>query len=89
VLDFYSAEFVSSAKKVLLEAAKVRQLDKPLTRYPERQGASRTILEMNDIMDILVQIDERKQLNVLPNFFAVNSDNLPSPGMDVGMGAAS
>ena len=84
VLDFYSAEDVSSAKKVLLEAVDYIQLDKPLPRYPERQGANRTTREMDDIMDIFVQIEERKQLNVLPNFVAVNSDNLPSPRMDVG-----
>ena len=60
VLDFYSADDVSSAKKVLLEAASYVQLDKPLSRYPERQSTDCTVREMDDVMDILVQIDERK-----------------------------
>ena len=42
MLDFYSADDVSSAKKVVLEAVSYIQLDKPLSRYPERQSANRT-----------------------------------------------
>ena len=38
---------------------------------------------MDDVMDILVQIDERKLLSALPSFDADNSDNLSSPRMDV------
>ena len=60
VLDFYSADDVSSAKKILLETASYVQSDKPLSRYPERQSTNRMVREMDDVMDILVQIDERK-----------------------------
>jgi len=81
VLDFHSADDVSSAKKVLLEAVSYVQLDKPLSRYPERQSTDRMVREMDDI---LVQIDECKLLSALPSFVADNSDNLSSPRMDVG-----
>ena len=84
VLDFYSADDVSSAKKILLETASYVQSDKPLSRYPERQSTNRMVREMDDVMDILVQIDERKLLSALPSFVADNSDNLSSPCMDVG-----
>jgi len=84
VLDFYSADDVSSAKKVLLEAVSYVQLDKPLSRYPERQSTDRTVREMDNVMDIFVQIDERKLLSASPSFVADNSDNLSSPRMDVG-----
>ena len=43
VLDFYSADDVSSAKKVLLEAMSCVQIDKPLSRYPERQSTDSTL----------------------------------------------
>jgi len=82
VLDFYSADDVSSAKNVLMEAVSYVQLDKPLSRYPERQSTDRTVREMDDVMDILVQIDERKLLSALPSFVADNSDNLSSSRMD-------
>jgi len=85
VLDFYSADDVSSAKKVLLEAASYVQLDQPLSRYPERQSTDSTVREMDDVMNILVQIDERKLLSALPSSVADNSDNLLSPRMDVGV----
>ena len=85
MLDFYSADDVSSAKKVLLEAASYVQLDQPLSRYPERQSTDSTVREMDDVMNILVQIDERKLLSALPSFVADNSDNLLSPRMDVGV----
>ena len=39
---------------------------------------------MDDVMDIRVQIDERKLLSASPSFVADNSDNLSSPRMDVG-----
>jgi len=84
MLDFYSADDVSSAKKVLLEAVSYVQSDKPLSRYPDRQSTDRTVREMDDVTDILVQIDERKLLSALPSFVADNSDNLSSPRMDVG-----
>ena len=84
VLDFYSADDVSSAKKVLLEAMSCVQIDKPLSRYPERQSTDSTLWEMDDVMDILVQIDECKLLSALPSFVADNSDNLSSPRIDVG-----
>jgi len=84
MLDFYSADDVSSAKKVLLEAVSCVQLDKPLSRYSERQSTDRTVREMDDVMDILVQIDKHKLLSALPSFVADNSDNLLSPSMDVG-----
>jgi len=84
VLDFYSADDVSSAKKVLLEAVSYVQLDKPLSRYPEMQSTGHTVREMDDIMDILVQIDERKLLSALPSFVADYSDNLSSLLTDVG-----
>ena len=51
---------------------------------PERQSTDCTVREMDDVMDILVQIDERKVLSALPSFVADNSDNLSSPRMDVG-----
>ena len=84
VLDFHSAHDVSSAKKILLEAVSYVQLDKPLSRYPESQSTDRTVREMDDVMDIRVQIDERKLLSASPSFVADNSDNLSSPRMDVG-----
>ena len=51
---------------------------------PERQSTDCTVREMDDVMDILVQIDERKLLSALPSFVADNSDNLSSSHMDVG-----
>ena len=83
MLDIYSADDVSTAKTVLLEAVS-HELDKPLSRYPERQSTDRTVREMDDVMDILVHIDERKLLSALPIFVADNSDNLSSLRMDVG-----
>ena len=52
---------------------------------PERQSTDCTVREMDDVMDILVQIDERKLLSALPSSVADNSDNLLSPRMDVGV----
>ena len=75
MLDFHSADYVSSAKKVLLEAVSYVQLDKPLSRYPERQSTDRMVREMDDVMDILVQIDERKLLSASPSFVTDNSLN--------------
>ena len=75
VLDFHSAHDVSSAKKILLEAVSYVQLDKPLSRYPERQSTDRMVREMDDVMDILVQIDERKLLSASPSFVTDNSLN--------------
>ena len=51
---------------------------------PERQSTDCTVRETDDVMDILVQIDERKLLSALPSFVADNSDKLSSPCMDVG-----
>ena len=60
IVDFFSAEDICSAKRTLLESVSNLVMDKPLPRYPERQGSSRIVKETDDIMDILQQIDERK-----------------------------
>lgn len=84
IVDFFSAEDICSAKRTLLESVSNLVMDKPLPRYPERQGSSRIVKETDDIMDILQQIDERKLLDALPKFVVDNSDSVPSPRMDEG-----
>jgi hypothetical protein len=84
VLDFYSFDDITVAKNVLLDAVNDLHLDKPLFRYLDRHGTDRTVRQLDDIFDILVNLDERMVLNKLPAFVTVNSDNLPSPRMDEG-----
>ena len=55
IVDFFSAEDICSAKRTLLESVSNLVMDKPLPRYPERQGSSRSVKETDNIMDILQQ----------------------------------
>ena len=84
IVDFLSAVEICSAKRTLLESVSNTVMDKPLPRYPERQGSCSIVKETDDIMDILQQIDERKLLDALLKFVVDNSDSVSSPRMDEG-----
>ena len=84
VLDFYTFDDITLAKNTLLDAVNHIQLEKPLSRYPDRHGSDRSVRQLDDIFDIIKCLDERMVLDRLPLFVAVNSDTLPSPRMDEG-----
>ena len=60
------------------------EIDKPLTRCPDRQGANRTERELDDIFAMLTQLDERKLLSDLPYFVTDNTESVPSVHLEEG-----
>jgi len=82
--DFYSADNVSVAKKQLLHDAGRAKLDGILSRYPERHGDSRTVREVDDILNIVQQLDEQKSLCGLPCYVTDNAEAIPSVKLDDG-----
>jgi len=75
--DFYTQEEVTVAKKLLLDNVEQMKLDKPLSRFPGRQGTKKTEREIDDIMDILTELDECMLFNKLPCYVTNNSEKLP------------
>jgi hypothetical protein len=84
VLSFFTVDDISIAKYVLLSAVGKMEIDKPLTRCPDRQGANRTVRELDDIFAMLTQLDERKLLSDLPYFVTDNTESVPSVHLEEG-----
>jgi hypothetical protein len=84
VLSFFTGDDISIAKYVLLSAVGKMEIDKPLTRCPDRQGANRTERELDDIFAMLTQLDERKLLSDLPYFVTDNTESVPSVHLEEG-----
>jgi hypothetical protein len=84
ILSFFSGDDISIAKYVLLSAVGKMNIDKPLTRCPDRQGANRTERELDDIFAMLTQLDERKLFSDLPYFVTDNIESVPSVHLEDG-----
>lgn len=84
VLSFFTGDDISIAKYVLLSAVAKMEIDKPLTRCPDRQGVNRTERELDDIFAMLTQLDERKLLSDLPCFVTDNIESVPSVHLEEG-----
>lgn len=77
VLDTYSAEAIACAKLKLLKDSSNLNLDRQLSRFPGRQGVNKTETEVNDIIELFKELDERKSISVLPRYVTDNCDSFP------------
>lgn len=81
VLTKYQSEDISIAKKLLLKDISELTLSKPLSNSRQlestRQGDNKSVAEVNDIIDIIHQLDDRKSLSLLSRYVTDNSDSLP------------
>jgi len=79
LMDFYSSEDIASAKKHLLDdISGIETLVKfPYTPH-RRDGAERTIREVDDIIAIFTCLDENKLIDKLPKYVANGPDSMPS-----------
>ena len=75
---YYSLSDISVAKKELLKCTFNMKFDRPFPRYPDRQDPGRNDKEINDIIDILKELDERSCLSQLPRFVTDNIDKIPT-----------
>ena len=80
LLDFYSPEALSAAKRQLLkDIEKVKDVSFP--HIPQqRQGENKGSREIDDMFTILTVLDEAENdsVSVLPTYVADNTDNIPS-----------
>ena len=80
LLDFYSPEALSAAKRQLLkDFEKVKDVSFP--HIPQqRQGENKDSREIDDMFTILTVLDEAENVSVsvLPTYVADNTDNIPS-----------
>ena len=72
-IDFYSSEEITIAKKQLMDNVEQMKLDKPLSRFPDRKGATKTEREVDDIVDILTELDERLLISKLPCYVTITT----------------
>jgi hypothetical protein len=78
VSAFYSPVDIEFAKKELLRYVLKMEFDRPFTRFPTRLGTGRVVKEVDDIVDIVKELDERKHLDALPRFVTDDIDKAPS-----------
>jgi len=79
LLDFYSVEDISSAKKRLLDDICAIRTEVKFPHTPQRRdGGDRFIREVDDIVAIFSCLDENKLLDKLPKYVANGPDTLPS-----------
>jgi len=80
LLDFYSPDALSAAKRQLLkDIEKVKDVSFP--HIPQqRQGENKGSREIDDMFTILTVLDEAENVSVsvLPTYVADNTDNIPS-----------
>jgi len=84
VLDKYTAEEITLAKKQLLNDTSLLKMDKPLARCPDRQGGNKTASELEDIVNTVQTLDERKSLNVMPRYVTDNPASFPTIPLEAG-----
>jgi len=78
-MDFYSAEVLSTAKRVLMKDIEVMNLSIRLPHVPARRdGENRTAREVDDIIALFTCLDENKLLGELPRYAADGPDSMPS-----------
>lgn len=83
IIDFFSNDTISLAKKQLLHDIERRGLTQ-LPRYPERHGDKKKQSEVNDILNIITVLDEKKELSKLPTYVTDNTENIPSVRIEDG-----
>ena len=81
---FYTAEDISASKKLLMRYVQQMVFDRPFPRYPDRHVANRIEKEIDDIVDIVRDLDERASIGRLPRFVTDDTDMIPSPQFNEG-----
>ena len=84
ISSFYTNSDIGNAKKILLKFVQQVKFDRPFTRYPDRQGTNRADKEIDDIVDIVRELDERASIDSLPRFVTDETDKVPSPQFNEG-----
>jgi hypothetical protein len=85
--DFFSAEDITSAKKRLLTDIEQFKLDKinvPKAKRRDSDSGLRASKEVDDILQVLTLLDERKMLQDLPCYVVDNTDNIPTMKLEDG-----
>ena len=80
LVDFYSPEDLSSAKKQLLkDTDEVQSVSFPHVPQ-QRQGDNRAVRDVDDMFTLLTTLGEAENvtLSALPTYVSDNPDNIPS-----------
>ena len=80
LVDFYSSEDLSSAKKQLLkDTGEIQSVSFP-HEPQQRQGDNRAVRDVDDMFTLLTTLDEAENitLSALPTYVSDNPDNVPS-----------
>ena len=80
LVDFYSPEDLSSAKKQLLkDIGEIQSVSFPHVPQ-QRQGDNRAVRDVDDMFTLLTTLDEAENvtLSALPTYVSDNPDNIPS-----------
>ena len=81
MLDFYTVDDLSAAKRQLLEDVKRLPADIKIPHVPERRdGEFRSARIVDDTFVIFTSIDESMKLSALPKYVADRPDSMPWPG---------
>lgn len=79
LMDFYSAEVLSCAKKQLLDDISAIDTTVKFPHVPQRRdGDNRIVNEVDDIMALFIVLDENILLDELPRYVADGPDNMPA-----------
>jgi len=79
LIDFYSEEDISRAKKQLLDDVLKIDTDVKFPHTPNRRdGSDRIVREVDDIFAIFVCLDENRLLDKLTRYVASGPDSMPS-----------
>jgi hypothetical protein len=76
LVKFYNEHELVSAKNMLILYAD-KALDNSLSRYAKRTGDLKAKLTADDIYDVLSVVDEKKVMDKMPIFAAVNLTRIP------------
>jgi len=78
IIDFYTAEEITVAKELLVDAVSTLQIDslRKLTR--RHDGPLRVVREVEDIFSIMSALDETKATDKLPKFVSEGPEKMPS-----------
>jgi hypothetical protein len=84
ISDFYTAENISDAKELLVDAVEKLSIDKWPKPARRKQSDNRARVEVDDIIAVFAYLDENLLLDKIPTFVAVNVDNIPSNRIEEG-----
>jgi hypothetical protein len=77
--DFFTPDDIAAAKKRLLSDIEQFQLDNvPKSKRRDSEGGLRASKEIDDILQIMTLLDEKKMLLELPCYVVDNTDNIPT-----------